>query len=408
MSEQPTLTRRGPSLTPARLLIVLLIFYLIVQVKLIVLLLVLAILFATAIEGPVRRLEQGGMPRSASILSVYGTILLALVIMFAVFVPLISQEFREFGEQAPEIVDKLAEDWRQSDNPILSSSGYRLLARLRFRLDNPPTPTEGTAIQFVGRVGGVGLGLVAMFVIGFYWLMEKRLLRRLLITQFDDGTGERISRVWQNVEAKVGDWLRGQFILCLIIGVAAGIGYAIMGVRFWLLLAVLAAITELVPIIGPWIGGIPAVLMALLDSWQKALAVAVFLILLQFVENSILVPRIMKGAVGLSPLTVFVAVLAGAEFMGPLGALLAIPFAAALQVIITDLIDERQRRIRAEAQSSDERSAMRWRGIIGQFLGPEVSGSPPVPDDPGRIQSTQPPGHEETDQPRREPEPGRD
>lgn len=377
--DQGVQPRRSPALTPLRLLVILLVFYLIVQVKIIVLLVLLAILFATAIEGPVRRLERGGMPRAASILTVYAGLLAGLALLLVVFVPMINREARTFARQAPEIVDQLAEDWRTSDNPLLSGSGYRLLTRLSFRLENPPAPEEGTALELVGGVAAAGLGFISMFVIGFYWLMEKRFLRQLVLSQFPDERGERVVRIWRNVEAKVGDWLRGQLILCLIIGTAAGIGYAIIGVKFWLLLAVLAGITELVPIIGPWIGGIPAVIMALTDSWQKALIVAIFLGLLQLTENSILVPRVMKGAIGLSPLTVFVAILAGAEFMGVLGALLAIPFAAAIQVIVVDYLSERQRRQRAQRIAS-ERSGAGWRSLIGQFLGSEAKISQP----PGR------------------------
>lgn len=366
MSESPRLTTPGPALTPLRLLVVLLVFYLLVQVKTIIFLCLLAILFATVIEGPVQRLERRGIPRAGAILLAYVALLAVLAVLLVAFVPIVRQETVEFAQQAPVIVNNLAESWRTSSNPILSGTGYRLLERLRFRVENPPTPPADTAFDVLGRVGATGLGLLSMFVIGFYWLMEKRLLRRLILGQFNDERATRLARLWEDVEAKVGDWLRGQLTLCMVIGVAAGVGYAVIGVRFWVLLALLAAITELIPIIGPWVGGIPAVMVALLDSWQKALIVAAFLLLLQFVENSILVPRIMKGAIGLSPLTVFVAVLAGGEFMGPLGALLAIPFAAGLQVIISDLIRERRRQL--QLQAPDAETATGWREILGQFL----------------------------------------
>jgi predicted PurR-regulated permease PerM len=380
MSEEPAAqARRSPGLTPVRLLIILLIFYLLVQVKVVLLLVLLALLFATAIEVPVRRFERRGMPRSASILTVYALILLVLAILLAVFVPVLGRETRAFADQAPDIVDRLSNDWRSSGNPFLSGIGLTLLDRARAWLNNPPAPKGGTALGLIGGAAAGGLGIVSMFVIGFYWLMEKRWVRRLVVSDFEPERAERIIRVWQNVEAKLGDWMRGQFILCLIIGTAAGTAYAILGVRFWILLAVLAGITELMPIIGPWIGGIPAVMMALLDSWQKALAVAVFLGLLQLTENAILVPRVMKGAIGLSPLTVFIAVLAGGEFMGPLGALLAIPFAAALQVIIGDAVTERQQRIRRVRAASTNSALESW--LDGDDM-TEREGSP-LPDADG-------------------------
>ncbi len=364
---RPEQTSRFPHLTPLRLLIVLLVFYLLVQVQIIVLLVILALLFATIIEKPLRRLENRGVPRAPGILGIYASILAGLIVLGIVFVPLITQETQAFGRQAPDLIDQVAENWRESDNPILSGSGYRLLTRLSFQLENPPPPPGGAAIDAVGQVAAVGLGLVSMFVIGFYWLMEKRLIRELLLAQLDDNAQNRISRIWDDVEVKVGGWLRGQLLLCLIIGVAAGLIYYILDVRFWFLLAILAGVMELIPILGPWVGAIPAVMVALLDSWEKALILAIALAFLQLAENTILVPRIMKGTIGLSPLTVFVAVLAGGVYMGVLGALLAIPIAAGLQVIVGDLIRERQRQMQL-APAGMETSSLDWRGIFGQFL----------------------------------------
>jgi len=373
----PELDRSRPSLTPVSLLLVLFIFYLLVQIQVIVLLVLFALLFATVIERPVLKLESRGLPRAAGILTVYAGIVTAVVMLGLVFVPLISSEFRTFSNEAPDLIDELAEDWRTSDNELLARTGYRVLTQLKFRLENPPPPTGGTAIGLLTGVGTVVFGLVATFVIGFYYLMEKHLFKRLLLQNLQPESRDRVNHVWADVEAKVGDWLRGQLLLCLIIGVAAGIGYGSLGLRFWLLLAVFAGITELIPIIGPWIGGIPAFMVALLDSWQKAAIVAGFLILLQFTENSILVPRIMKGAIGLSPLTVFLAVLAGGQFMGPLGALLAIPVAAALQVIVVDALRSRQMRAEFAAAGAAVATAPSWRSVFNQFLGEADTRPPP-------------------------------
>lgn len=360
---------RLTQLTPLKLLIVLLIFYLLVQVQVIVLLVILALLFATIIEKPLRLLENQGVPRAAGILALYASLLTGLAILILVFAPLIAQETQSFSRQAPELIDQVAENWRTSDNPLLSGSGYRLLTRLSWQLENPPAPPGQAAIDAVGQVAAVGLGLVSMFVIGYYWLMEKRLIRQLVLAQLDENAQHRVTRVWDDVEAKVGGWLRGQLLLCLIIGVAAGMIYYALDVRFWFLLALLAGVMELIPILGPWVGAIPAVMVALLDSWEKALILAVLLGLLQLAENTVLVPRIMEGTIGLSPLTVFVAVLAGGVYMGVLGALLAIPIAAGLQVVVGDLIRERQRQMQlSPVGAAIERRPLDWRGIFGQFL----------------------------------------
>jgi predicted PurR-regulated permease PerM len=147
-----------------------------------------------------------------------------------------------------------------------------------------------------------------------------------------------------------------------------------MGVRFWPLLGLWAGITEIIPIVGPWLGGIPAVAIAATQSWDKALMVAIFVVLLQFMENSILVPRVMRGAVGLSPLTVFVAILAGTQYLGVIGALLAIPISAAIQVIVSEYFKSRRETYRAvEAVSPG------WRWMRGSTSTTTVAIPPPEP-----------------------------
>lgn len=369
----------GMRLTPWSLLIVLIVFYMIIQVQVVVLLILFALLFATLIERPVLRLQARGVPRAAGILTMYAAILSVLVVVGLVFVPLISREVRAFSDEAPSMIDELAQDWRASDSEFLSRTGYRYLQQLKFRLENPPPLSQGTAVGLLTGVGTALFGFIATFVIGFYYLMEKSVVKGLLLRQMRPASRARANALWTDVESKVGDWLRGQLFLCLIIGVAAGIGYGFIGLRFWLLLALFAGITELIPIVGPWIGGIPAFMVALLDSWEKAVAVAVFLIILQFVENSILVPRVMRGTIGLSPLTVFLAVLIGGQFMGPLGALLALPFAAAIQVLIADALRVREARTEfATAEVAAMPSAQNWRTILTQFLGdPDHPDAPP-------------------------------
>jgi predicted PurR-regulated permease PerM len=126
-----------------------------------------------------------------------------------------------------------------------------------------------------------------------------------------------------------------------------------MDLRFWLALAVWAGITEAIPFIGPFIGGATAALFALADSPEKALWVIIFAVILQQFEGAFLVPRVMKNAVGMSPLTVVLAVLIGNALAGPLGSLLAIPIGAAVQVLVSNLLRGRDDRLVVELSSMD-------------------------------------------------------
>jgi predicted PurR-regulated permease PerM len=171
--------------------------------------------------------------------------------------------------------------------------------------------------------------------------------------------GNRVRRVWDDIEIKVGGWVRGQLTLMLIVGLVSAIGYFTIGLKYWPVLAVIIFICEAIPLVGPYIGTAPAVLVAFtqtgndglpallgmedIGSVPRALMVVAFAILLQAVEGNVLVPRVMRNSVGISPLTVMVSLLVGATLGGLAGALLAVPFAGALQVIVADL--------RAAAQS---------------------------------------------------------
>jgi predicted PurR-regulated permease PerM len=366
---QPPTPERRSGLTPVTLFLTLLVAYMVVKVQLVIVLVLLAILFATIIERPVIEIEKRHVPRGLAILMVYITIIGSVVLLSLIIAPVISEESDTFKREAPAQLAQLQSQWRKSPNPVLNGPGEELLGRAIDAIEDPPEPGQDTAMNVLISIAGGIVGIMTALVVAFYYLMEKALLRRLILQQLRAENRTRVARVWDDVEAQVGRWLRGQFTLCLIIGTTATIGYGLMGVRFWPLLGLVAGITEAIPIVGPWLGGVPAVVIALTQSWEKALMVAAFIVCLQLLENAILVPRVMRGAVGLTPLTVFVAILVGTQFMGIVGALLAIPLAAAVQVIVTDYLKTRR-----EAHRTSDVQLPGWRWMRGHL----VTQPPPV------------------------------
>lgn len=355
---------RGRSLSPASLLIVILIAYFMIEVKAVLVLIVLSFLFATIIERPVNRLQRRHLPRALSILAVYAIILTVLSAATYLLVPTIAEEADRFRTEAPESLRQLQRDWRTSDNGILRGPGADGLQSLITAIQKPPDIPQEYAIPVITGITGGVIGFVTIFVITFYYLMEKPFTQRIILMQLKPESALRVGRIWADVEQQLGRWMRGQLSLMFIIGIASTIAYGILDVRFWPALGLIAGITEAIPIIGPWLGGIPAVAVAMTQSWEKALMVAGVAVAIQLTENWILVPRVMKGAVGLTPLTVFLAILVGTEFMGVVGALLSIPIAAAIQVIVSDLIRARK----AQDQIPQTVSSWRW---LGERLMPE-------------------------------------
>src|SRR5215203_3623370 len=323
-------------------------------------------------------LNRRHVPRPLAILLVYIAIIGAFTVLSMLLSPAIREQATAFREQAPQSLADLRAAWQASGNALLAGPGQQLLGRGIAFIESPSqtqgiSVPQGAALGLLTGLGGGIIGLITVLIISFYYLMEKSWIRRLVLLDSAPETRIRVSRIWDEVEQKVGDWLRGQLTLCLVIGGAATIGYALLGIKFWPLLGLWAGITEIIPILGPWLGGIPAVIIALTQGWEKALLVIGFVVLLQLTENAVLVPRVMRGAVGLTPLTVFIAILAGTEFAGIPGALLAIPIAAVIQVMLSHYTEARR-----EAKLAGLSALPGWRWMRGSVSPPAFA--PVAPD----------------------------
>jgi predicted PurR-regulated permease PerM len=172
--------------------------------------------------------------------------------------------------------------------------------------------------------------------------LEKDLLRRLALETVAPDARERWDRIWNDTEAAIGGWLRSRLLLAPIAAVATLLAFFILRLPYWPLLGLLAGLTEPIPILGAWLGGVPAVFLALTISWQRALVVTGFILARQGFVDAVVVPRLTQRELGMSALTVFAAVVAGTKLFGPIGTLLAIPLAAALQIVIADALAKRR------------------------------------------------------------------
>jgi len=151
----------------------------------------------------------------------------------------------------------------------------------------------------------------------------------------------RVGEASNKISLKISAWLSGQLILAGSIGSTAAVGLYLLGVPYFYVLALVAAIGEVVPIVGPILSAIPAILVGLSVSPRTGLFVAIFWIVQQQIENHLLVPKVMERQVGVSPVVVIVALLVGGSVLGIVGAILAVPTAAILQVILEEILEER-------------------------------------------------------------------
>ncbi len=342
---QTTLTVGRVMLFTAAALFVIFLANLLTKVVDLLFLLLIGILLATAVDPVARALRRIGLNRPASILSVYLLIFLIVGGLISYLIPPIVNQATDFFTNLPRVADNLQRRYGASDIAWVRDLAAAGAQRLRDFSDHPPDVSgvvKDKAVNVLSSVFGGLLSLVTVLLISFYWLTERALIRRALLGFVPVQRRTRVNDIWTHIETKLGAWFRAQLILCAIIGVSSAVGYGIMGLQFWPLLALIAGVTEIIPILGPWIGGVPAILIALTVSPVKALIVAVFIIVLQQIEGNVLVPRIQGDAVGLTPLPVILAILAGTTLAGPIGGILAVPIAAIIQVLIHDLLIARE------------------------------------------------------------------
>ena len=194
-----------------------------------------------------------------------------------------------------------------------------------------------TTIQ--GFFGGI-ISLFIILVLTFYMVVEENSARKYFKHLAPVEYQPFISQILVKMKQKIGAWLRGQIILGLIIGVAVYIGLKLIGVEYALLLALIAGIMEIIPFVGPIIALVPAVIIGFAQSPLIGVLVLVLYIIIQQIENNILVPKIMQKVTGLSPLISIAALLVGIKIGGLAGAILAIPVATMISVVLEELFKE--------------------------------------------------------------------
>lgn len=327
------------------ILVVLGLVHLLFLIGEILLLLLIAAILATGISPAVDALQRRTwfrrrwrLSRAGAIAVTYVTLLVTVGLIGSLFVAPIVTESRQFVDKAPDLYRRLqamlAElHQRYAWLPDLSAVADRLPQEAG-RL----TEYVGAATGVAFRVFGAVVSAVTVVILSIYMLLEGPAIKRGFLDLFPRKHHAQLERVLQHVGLKFGGWLRGQLFLGFLIGLAAGLGTWALGLPYPYLLGLAAGITELIPMIGPVLGAIPAVLIALFGPTWRLIAVIVYFTLIQQTEGNLLVPRVMKQAVGLSPLLTIVALMVGAQLMGILGALLAVPIAAALQVIVGEVL----------------------------------------------------------------------
>jgi predicted PurR-regulated permease PerM len=276
------------------------------------------------------------LPRRAAVVIVFFGTLLSILSLAAVLVWQLATEGERLSSQLSEVVNAL-----EGKNPVVIGL-YGLPANVQESLRQMFTPL---AAGMAERTAGLALALasslvdlVLVLVVTFYFLLDERRLRVALFRTFEPHRRPAVRRVFQEVSRVFGAYVRAQLLLYLSIGVHVGLALFLLGVPYAIFLAMFAALAELVPMVGPIAGAIPALLVAATMPFPAILWVAAAFLVIQQLESNLLMPRLSGHAVGLHPVGSILALALGFELWGVIGALFAVPTAGLLWVLLSTAV----------------------------------------------------------------------
>ena len=318
-------------------------FWLLYRFNQVVFILFIAIVFGTVIRPVVNWLHHRGLPPVAGVVLVF-FILFAFIVSFAFLLfPLIANQFGKIAASVPGYYQSLREWLVGNPNPLILRLGNFLPTVLPALGATQQTGPQmlATAEQAAGYVASsvnIVFTVTAVLLLAFYWTLYGTRTIQSLLMLVQSNRRESISELISAMETKLGFYIAGQAVLCLVIGVLALIVYLLVGLPNALVLALVAAVMEAVPMVGPFLGAIPAGVIALSISPSKLVWVILGSIVIQQAEGSLLAPRIMRKAVGVNPFVSLLSLFAFSSLFGIAGALMAIPMAAIIQLLLDRFI----------------------------------------------------------------------
>lgn len=309
--------------------------------------------FLAAIFDPmVDALEQRKIPRSIGIIGIYIMVLGILFLVVLNLVPVLFDQVTGLASNIGKYINNIlidgdypfAEKIRPiADQILLLVEREQIIVTIQNTLSQIGSELKNLAGDTVGVVVSLFsdlLNMIFVLVITFFIVIDKAEVKQFFLSLFPHRHGQYITDKIQVVQKKIGEWVRGQLLLCLSIAVLTFIGLSILGVDYALTLALVAGITEIIPYIGPIIAYLAALPITLNDSPLLALWTTILYIIIQQAENNILVPLIMNKTVGLSPVVIMLAMLIGAKIFGVIGIILAVPVATTAAIFIHDYTDK--------------------------------------------------------------------
>jgi predicted PurR-regulated permease PerM len=316
--------------TLLRFVLILAGLWLLFVIRDILVLLFMVLIIVAALSPSVDRWSRY-LTRPGAVVMIFFLIFLAITLAFSLLIPPLVDQLRDFSLNLPLYVDQLS----RADSPFLEA----LVSTVKDNLNHISSQLSNLSGAILSRTIGVVSGVVAIIaviVLSFYLLLEEEGMRKMYRGLLPDEWYSPFSEVTRKIAGKLGAWLRGQLILMALVGLMTAIGLYLVGQPYALTLGIWSGLVEIIPIVGPWIGAVPGVVIGLAESPLQGLLVLVVYLVVQQIEAAVLIPKIMGRAVGLNPFVVILAILIGGKLYGLTGILISVPVAAVISVVVED------------------------------------------------------------------------
>ncbi|MFC1644750.1 AI-2E family transporter [Patescibacteria group bacterium] len=305
--------------------------YLLYLTRDIIVLFFVAVVVMAAIDPVVSWLSRSRIPRPAGVLIIYVALILVIGTAFSVLIPAIMSQFKEFLVDLPHYLEKLDSFFgRISFYDNASINSHDVINRIGGNLSNSSLSIFSTTMGFF--IGA--FSFIVVFSMAFYMSIIQDGMEKFLGSISPKKYKNKVIKVALIIKEKIGRWMLGQLLLMFVIFALDYLVLYFLDVPYALAIAILGGVLEIVPYVGPVVSTVIAVLIGFFVSPVKGVVVLIFYVLVQQAENHIIVPQIMKRAVGLNPLVIIFSLLIGMKIAGVAGVILAVPVATAVNVVI--------------------------------------------------------------------------
>jgi len=334
--------------TIIKTVLVLVLFYALYFLRDLVLVIITSIVLASALEPATKWFLKYKFPRVLAVLAVYIITIGSFIGLFYAFIPPLLDETAQFVSVAPKYIESF-KFW----NPLNAGNTEAVgkiseafsLQEIISNVRDTVAGVSGGFFQAVSSIFGGALSFILIIVLSFYFAVQETGVDDFLKIITPLKHQKYVIGLWKRSQLKIGLWMQGQILLAVIIAVLVFLGLTILDVPYALMLALLAGVFELIPIFGPILAAVPAVLLGFLmdgGGVTTGVMVALFYVIIQQFENHLIYPLVVRKVVGVPPILVILALIIGIKIAGFLGIILAVPAAAALMELANDIQKEKE------------------------------------------------------------------